>query len=99
MNMQKLMQEATRMQREITKKQEIINNTEYEGKSGHVVVVLNGKKEMINISFNKAMVSDSDDLDALQDMIKLAVNDAISKIDADIESKLGAYAKGLNGLI
>ena len=99
MNMQKLMQEASKMQRDITKKQEEINATNYEAQSGLVSIVLNGKKEIVSIKFDKNQINDADDIDALEDMIKLAFNDAASKIDKDIESKLGVYAKGLNGLM
>ena len=99
MNMQKLMQEAAKMQRDITKKQEEINATYYEAQSGLVSIVLNGKKEIVSIKFDKNQINDADDIDALEDMIKLAFNDAASKIDKDIESKLGVYAKGLNGLM
>lgn len=99
MNMQKLMQEAAKMQRDITKKQEEINATNYEAQSGLVSIVLNGKKEIVSIKFDKNQIYDADDIDALEDMIKLAFNDAASKIDKDIESKLGVYAKGLNGLM
>ena len=99
MNMQKLMQEAAKMQRDITKKQEEINATNYEAQSGLVSIVLNGKKEIVSIKFVKNQINDADDIDALEDMIKLAFNDAASKIDKDIESKLGVYAKGLNGLM
>lgn len=97
--MQKLMQEAAKMQRDITKKQEEINATNYEAQSGLVSIVLNGKKEIVSIKFDKSQINDPDDIDALEDMIKLAFNDAVSKIDKDIESKLGVYAKGLNGLM
>ena len=99
MNMQKLMQEAAKMQRDITKKQEEINATNYEAQSGLVSIVLNGKKEIVSIKFDKNQINDADDIDALEDMIKLAFNDAASKIDKDIERKLGVYAKGLNGLM
>ena len=99
MNMQKLMQEAAKMQRDITKKQEEINATNYEAQSGLVSIVLNGKKEIVSIKFDKNQISDADDIDALEDMIKLAFNDAASKIDKDIESKIGVYAKGVNGLM
>jgi DNA-binding protein YbaB len=43
------MQEAQKMQRVITEKQEEIFKTNYEGKSGFVTVVLSGKKEMVSI--------------------------------------------------
>lgn len=98
MNMQRIMQEAQKMQREITKKQEEINGTLYEGKSGNVVIVLNGLKEMISINVDFSNIIDEEDREAVLDMIKLAHNDAIKKINSDVESKLGAYTKGLNGL-
>lgn len=99
MNMQKLMQEAQKMQRVITEKQEEIFKTNYEGKSGFVTVVLNGKKELVSIKIDSSSLNDSDDIEALEDMIKIAHNDAVNKINKDVEVKLGAYAKGLNGLM
>ena len=42
---------------------------------------------------------DAEDIDILEDMIKLAMNDAISKVEKETESKLGAYGKQLGGLI
>ena len=99
MNMQKLMQEAQKMQRVITEKQEEIFKTNYEGKSGFVTVVLSGKKEMVSIKIDTPSLTDAEDIDALQDMIKIAHNEAVSKIDKDVEVKLGEYAKGLNGLM
>lgn len=99
MNMQKLMQEAQKMQRVITEKQEEIFKTNYEGKSGFVTVILNGKKELVSIKIESSFLNDSDDIEALEDMVKIAHNEAVNKINNDVEVKLGAYAKGLNGLI
>ena len=99
MNMQKLMQEAQKMQRVITEKQEEIFKTNYEGKSGFVTVILNGKKELVSIKIVSSSLNDSDDIEALEDMIKIAHNEAVNKINKDVEVKLGAYAKGLNGLM
>ena len=99
MNMQSIMAQAQKMQREIQKKQDEINKTVYEGKSQAVNIVVNGKKEILDIIIDKTIIQDADDIEALQDMIKIAINDAFKKIDKDIESKLGVYAKGLNGLM
>lgn len=99
MNMQKLMQEAQKMKKVITEKQAEIFKTNYEGKSGFVSVVLSGKKEMVSIKIDTPSLTDAEDIDALQDMIKIAHNEAVSKIDKDVEVKLGAYTKGLNGLM
>ena len=51
------------------------------------------------ININKAIVKDQEDLETLEDMIMVAINETVTKIDKDKEQKLGAYANGLNGLL
>lgn len=41
---------------------------------------------------------DEEDLECLEDMIKIAINDAYKKIDKEIESKMGMYGKLAGGL-
>ena len=50
----------------------------------------------VNIKDKKAM--DEEDLECLEDMIKIAVNDAYKQIDAEIEKKMGMYSKLAGGL-
>ena len=98
MNMQSLMAQAQKMQREITKKQEEIYSSTFEGNSEWVKVLLNGKKEIqkIEIIYQGNI---NDDREMLSDMITIAYNDAIRKIEKEIENKLGAYSKQLGGLM
>lgn len=96
MNMQNLMMQAQKMQRDMQKKKEEIDGMLFTGNSEMVEVVFNGKKEMQSIKF-KVEIS-NDDLEILEDMIVLASKDAISKIDKEIESKLGSLG-GLGGLL
>ncbi len=98
MNMQNLMAQAQRMQKDIQKKQDEISKTEYVATSGGVNIKINGKKEILEIKIDKSILKDEEDLEALEDMIKIAFNDALSKVNKDTESKMGVYAKGLNGL-
>ena len=53
MNMQNLMAQAQKMQRDIQKKQEEINQTEFEGSSQAVKIIINGKKEIVKINIDK----------------------------------------------
>lgn len=99
MNMQNLMAQAQRMQRDLQKKQEEIYEMEFTSTSGAVTAKLNGKKEIIKIEIDKSILHDEEDLEALEDMIKIAVNDAIKQIEKTVEQKLGGLAKGLNGLM
>ena len=99
MNMQNLMAQAQKMQRDIQTKQEEINKTEYEETCQAVTIKLSGKKEMLEFKIDKSIITDADDIDALEDMVKIAFNNCVKKIDQDTEKKLGVYAKGLNGLM
>lgn len=99
MNMNALMQQAQKMQRDMEKKQNEIKSTEYIGESQLVKVILMGDKTIKEVKFKDVDNLDKDDLEILQDMIKIAHDDAIKKINADIESKMGPYAKQLGGLI
>ena len=96
MNMQQIMQQAQRMQRDITKKKEELDGMEFLGKSEWVEIVFNGKREIKSFKILKDVI-DEDDKEMLEDMIMLAIKDAFSKIDKETESKLGSYAS-MNGL-
>lgn len=96
MNMQQIMQQAQRMQRDITKKKEEIDGMEFLGKSEWVEIVFNGKREIKSFKILKDVI-DEDDKEMLEYMIMLAIKDAFSKIDKETESKLGSYAS-MNGL-
>ena len=97
MNMQSIMQQAQRMQREIMKKKEEIEKEIFPGKYEWVEVVFNGKKEIQSIKINKDSL-DSDDMEMLEDMILLAIKDSLSKVDKEINDKMGEYSS-LNGLL
>lgn len=97
MNMQNLMAQAQKMQRDIQKKKEEIDQTIFTGKSEMVEVEYNGKKEMVSIKITTENL-ESDDLEILEDMILLASKDAIQKIDQEMETKLGSLGAGLGGL-
>lgn len=96
MNMQQIMQQAQRMQRDITKKKEEIDKMEFLGKSEWVEIVFNGKREIKSFKILKDEI-DGDDKEMLEDMIMIAIKDAFNKIDKESESKLGSYAS-MSGL-
>lgn len=95
MNMQNLMAQAQKMQRDMQKKKDEIDNTLFTGNSEMVEVVFNGKKEMVSIKIKGNL--EGDDLEILEDMIVLASKDAVSKVDKEIEEKMGSLG-GLGGL-
>lgn len=101
MNMQMIMQQAKKMQTQLLKEQEELNKTEYEGSSSLVNIKINGKFDVLSVKINIADGDniEADDVEMLEDMIMVALNDAISKAQADKEKKMGKYGQGLAGLM
>ena len=98
MNMQAILKQAQSLQKDMLKEQEKINATIFEGESSLVKVKVNGKKEILEVIIDKTDSMDADDLEALQDMIMLAVNDAMKKVDKMTNDKMGKFANGMPGL-
>ena len=98
MNMQQIMQQAQKMQREITKKKEEIDNQIFEGKSEWVEMYFNGKREIKSFKIIKEGIIADDDKEMLEDMIMIAIKDVFAKIDRETENKLGEYAS-MSGLM
>ena len=97
MNMQAMLKQAQKLQSDMMKAQEKINETIFEGKSSFVTVKMNGKKEIVDVRIFIDEI-DKDDVELLQDMVMIAVNDAIKQINEVTEKELGAYTKGMPGL-
>ncbi len=98
MNMQAIMQQAKKMQRDIEKAQKELEEKDYEGKSQLVTVTFSGKNELKSIKIDSDNL-DSDDIEMLEDMILVAVNEAIANMEKDKQEKLGKYGQMLNGLM
>jgi len=97
MNIQAMMKQAQQLQKDMTKAKNEIDETVYTGKSSLVTVTVKGTKEILSVKIDADELS-SDDIEMLEDMIVVAINDANKQIDADIDSKLGKYTKGMPGL-
>ena len=99
MNMQALMREAQKMQKNLQKTQEELLNSKYESTSSLVTVILNGNKDILSIKINSDETLEREDIDMLEDMIMVAFKEAAKKVDLDKEKKLGKYGQGLAGLM
>jgi len=97
MNIQAMMKQAQKLQKDMMGAKEEIDNAIFYGKSSLVNVEMNGKKELLKVKIESKELG-NDDIEILEDMILIAVNDAIKKIDQATEEKMGKYTKGLPGL-
>ena len=75
------------MQAQLQKDQEELEKNEYVGTSSLVNVKINGKYEIIEVKINlsEGEVIEVDDMEMLEDMIMVAMNDAVKKVAADKE--------------
>lgn len=96
--MQAMMQQAQKLQKEMTIAKKEVEETIFVGKSALVSVELNGKKELLKVNIDNKFNLSQDDAEMLQDMVVVAVNAAISEADKKMEEKMGKINPGLNGL-
>ena len=86
MNMQQMMAQAQKMQRELRKAQAELAQKEFEvAKGGAVTVTVLGNKEIKAIEIDDDAF-DPENKDMIQDMIALAINEAMAKIDEESEA-------------
>ena len=96
MNMQAMLKQAQKLQKDMLKTQEEINEMTFIGKSSIVTVKVNGKKEILEIKIDSDSM-DADEIEMLQDMIVVAINDAFKQVDKITDEKMGPYTKGMPG--
>lgn len=93
MNMQQMMKQAQKLQKQMEQSQAELAATQFTGTSaqGLVTATLTGDKKLVAIDF-KPEVVDADDIETLQDTTIQAVNAALEQIDEATKKKLGAFA-------
>ena len=91
MNMQAMLKQAQALQKDMLKVKDEIDNTDFVGESSFVKVTLKGTKEVVKVEIDCDDSLDKDDIEALEDMIMVAINDANKKIDKTTESKMGKF--------
>ena len=97
MNIQAMMKQAQKLQKDMMAEKEKIDNTEYVGTSSFVTITMMGNKKIKEVKIDVDSM-DKDEIEMLQDMIVVAMNQSMQKIDEDTEKKLGKYTQGMPGL-
>ncbi|MDD2377493.1 MAG: YbaB/EbfC family nucleoid-associated protein [Bacilli bacterium] len=97
MNIQAMMKQAQKLQKDMMEAKEEIDKMEFNGVASFVTVTMLGSKEVTNVKIDNKNI-ESDEIELLEDMIVVATNDAIKQIDAITEEKMGKYTQGMPGL-
>ena len=96
MNMQQMMRQAQKMQKELAKAQQEVAMT-FEGTAGGGMVSVTARGDMTieSITIDPEAI-DPEDVEMLQDMICAAVNEAIRGINEMSNARMGAVTGGMN---
>ena len=99
-NMQQLMRQAQKLQEQMAKTQEELDEREFTAQSGGgmVSVTVTGKREVKNLAINPECV-DPEDVEMLQDMIVAAVNEALRTCEEARNSEMSRLAPGMGGML
>lgn len=98
-NMNNLMKQAQRMQRQMEEKSKEFEDKEWEATAGGgaVKVRVSGKKEILSVKLSEEVV-DPDDIEMLEDLIVAAVNEALRKMEEENAQMMQQLTGGLGGL-
>ncbi|MBO7185171.1 MAG: YbaB/EbfC family nucleoid-associated protein [Oscillospiraceae bacterium] len=97
MNQAAMMKQAQKMQQDMIRMQEEMENKTYSSSAGGgmVTATVNGKHQVVGIDIKPEAV-DPDDVEMLQDMIIAAVNEAMRTADTDAQNNMARITGGLN---
>ncbi len=97
MNMQGLLKQAQKMQKELTKLEDELNEKVYETTMGGGVikVEVKGSMSVESISIYESLL-EKDNKEDLEDMLKSALNDAFAKAVEDKEKNMNKITGGVN---
>lgn len=96
-NMNSVLKQAQKMQEEMEKVQSELEDKTVEASAGGGVieVVANGKKEIVSIKIKPEAV-DPEDVETLEDLVMVAINDAIKKADDMMTEGMSEVTGGIN---
>ena len=97
MNQAAMLKQAQKMQQDMLRMQEEMENKTYTATAGGGMVsaTVNGKHEIVSLDIKPDAV-DPDDVEMLQDMIIAAVNEAMRTADAEAAQNMSRLTGGMN---
>ena len=99
-NMNNLMKQAQKMQRQMEESQKELETKEVTGQAGGGVVkiTVSGKREITKVEIDPEAV-DPEDTEMLEDLIMAAANEALRQIEDLSAQTMGKFTGGLGGLM
>ena len=90
-----LMKQAQQMQENMKNMQEQLATVEVEGAAGAgmVKVIMTCRHDVKRVMIDDSLLSD--DKEMLEDLLAAAVNDAVRKVEATTQEKMGGFTSGM----
>lgn len=97
-NMNNLMKQAQKMQRQMEENQKALDEKEYTAAAGGgaVEIKMTGKKEITKVTIDPDAI-DPEDVETLEEMIQIAVNQVLRQQEEDSASMMSGLTGGLGG--
>lgn len=97
MDLQSMLKQAQQMQARLAKLQEELAEKTVEASAGGgmVTVVANGRQEILSVRIEKEVISPQD-AELLQDLVRAAVNEALSRSREMIAAEMAKVTGGMN---
>ena len=89
-----MLNKLKKMQKQMLEAQEALERKEFFGKASGVTVIMQGTRQLLDVSINKELL---EDIELLQDAIVMATNDALKQIEKETEQTMGQFAGGMGG--
>ncbi|MBU2707045.1 YbaB/EbfC family nucleoid-associated protein [Zooshikella marina] len=93
--MGQLQQAQEKLQEQMKKNQQELEQLEIKGEAGAgmVAVAMNGRYDVRRVSIDPSLLKE--DKEMLEDLIAAAVNDAVRKVEAESQKRMGSLTDGL----
>ncbi len=98
-NMNNLMKQAQKMQRQMEENQKALEEKEFTATAGGgaVEVSISGKREVTKVKLAEDVVDPDDDIEMLEDLIVAATNEALRKVEEESSAVMSKLTGGLGG--
>ncbi len=98
-NMNNLMKQAQKMQRQMEENQKALEEKEFTATAGGgaVEITITGKREVTKVKLAEEVV-DPDDIEMVEDLIVAATNEALRKVEEESNAVMAKLAGGMGGL-
>jgi len=92
-----MMKQAKIMQKRMMEAQEELKNMDFEASAGGgaVKVKVNGSQEVMEVKIDKEII-DAGDIEMIEDMVMVAVNDAVKQSKDEVKNKMSAITGGMS---